>query len=317
MNEPRSGRPCHMSADFGSKGASYRPLMILAAVSLVGAVSTSAVLGLTLYTPHRSAAQFTFGHYLFPLVVAAIAGVITAEGRSVLLARVQIIGSMAVIVFVHFNLKLWAQLVNPRLHDDLYSRVDQSLWPVVDGLASASAAMYGLLPSWASAYHDLFVMMFVVSFLVHGFRDRNQQCERLATALGLVLLLGGIAYSIGPAWGPFVYSSGHNPLSAELQARSAAFMETFVASNGTAYDSQMFAASLGAMPSLHLAHASVLTWYAWERRPLFGVVWGGITVFLLCEAIGTRWHYLIDIPPGIFLAIVCVGVSNYWSRRAS
>ena len=76
--------------------------------------------------------------------------------------------------------------------------------------------------------------------------------------------------------------------------------------------SQYLATGLAAMPSLHVASSAVFVYYAWvyERRlcwlylPLF--------LFIMNEAVASRWHYVVDIVAGIGLTAVAVFIVEYF-----
>ena len=169
---------------------------------------------------------------------------------------------LRVIVYVHFNLKLWAQLINPVLFDDVYMAADERLRSLVHFASALAAGYRDRLTHFPHAYHEVFVAMFVVSFTVHGMQSDRRGFDRLLLAVSLVLIVGGLGYAIAPAWGPFVYEAGDNPERPPSQTTMASFQQSLRASHGGNYDSSYFVAALAAMPSLHLAHAVVFLYFA-------------------------------------------------------
>ena len=77
---------------------------------------------------------------------------------------------------------------------------------------------------------------------------------------------------------------------------------------------------LGAMPSLHSASTFLFTAYMWKYDRRLFVLYLPILILILIMAIGTRWHYAIDLPAGIALALFCMWASPRlicWSESSS
>lgn len=285
----------------------------LAFASLLFAAGTAQLFRLQFYFPSLDALLFVARHYLGPLLPALalpvflLARHLSRSGAEALLGhRLRAIGALALIVYVHFNLKLWAQLINPFLFDDVYMAVDERLRSLVH-LASALAAGYrNALGQFPHAYHEVFVAMFVVSFTVHGMQSDSRGFDRLLLAVSLVLVVGGASYAIAPAWGPFVYEAGDNPEATAIQATMASFQGNLRASHGGEYDTSYFVAALAAMPSLHLAHALVFFYFALRYVRWLGLVYILPVTFIATEAVASRWHYLVDLPAGLVVAFCAV-----------
>lgn len=69
---------------------------------------------------------------------------------------------------------------------------------------------------------------------------------------------------------------------------------------------------LAAMPSLHVAHAWVLLYYAWKHLRALGWLYLPCFLFLSSEAVVSRWHYLIDLVPGLIIAWISIRLANAW-----
>ena len=285
----------------------------LALASLLLAVGIAQVFRLQFYFPSADAVLFIARHYLGPLLpalalpVLLVARHVSKSGpQSLLGLRLRGVAAFAVIVYVHFNLKLWAQLINPVLFDDVYMAADERLRSVVH-LASALAGGYrDRLTDLPHAYHEVFVTMFVVSFSIHGMQSDRRGFDRLLLAISLVLIVGGLAYAIAPAWGPFVYEAGDSPDATAIQTTMASFQQSLRASHGGNYDSSYFVAALAAMPSLHLAHAAVFLYFALRYMRWLGFIYVVPVTFIAAEAVASRWHYLVDLAAGLVVAFCAV-----------
>ncbi len=78
-----------------------------------------------------------------------------------------------------------------------------------------------------------------------------------------------------------------------------------------------FTGALAAMPSLHVAHTTVITYYIIVSRssltPLFVIMW----LCILIDSIALRWHYAIDAPFGFALAAFVIWLTNRIFRDSS
>lgn len=216
------------------------------------------------------------------------------------------------IVYFHFNLKMWIPLINPLRFDEAYIAADGFLEPVV-GLFQWIRA---LLPTdWEffdQLYQIGFLMMFIVSFAVLAV-SRDRHYPHFVLGIMLVMAVGGLAYLIAPAVGPFLFGDGANRAATEAQAGMWAVYgqvreigAPWITANGSDY----FTGALAAMPSLHVAHATVITYYL--NRSRLGIRWPFMLLagFILIESVVSRWHYLVDAPAGILVAMVAILIAN-------
>lgn len=261
--------------------------------------------GLRVYVPDGRATLFSFEHYLAPLAGLLVLGMLTGSRFRLRRALVQLrlMLSLAAIVFWHFNLKLWAGLLNTERFDALYARIDVAQEGCVEFLKAFGFFLGHWLFNWPTAYHDAFVAMFVAALLVHSWVS-VYALERLVTAIGLVLLFGGLAYVIAPAWGPFVYQPTMNP----AQSAMMEFQSRFVNSAGAIFHGNNFIMPLAAMPSLHVAHAWLLLQMMAQLSRWTLLATAPVAVYITGEALNSGWHYLIDIPAGLLIMGMAVSV---------
>ncbi len=215
-------------------------------------------------------------------------------------------------MYFHFNLKMWVPLINPARFDAAYMATDRWLEPVI----AVFRALRGLAPEgwvWFDHLYQLgFVLMFVVSFAVLAV-SRDRHYPHFVLGIMLVLILGGLSYLIAPAVGPFLFEDGMNAAATQAQAGMWRVYGTVVAEGApwiAANGSEYFTGALAAMPSLHIAHAAVMTWYMHKSRLVVRWPFLLILLFLLIESVVSRWHYLIDAPAGLAVAAAAILVAD-------
>ncbi len=73
---------------------------------------------------------------------------------------------------------------------------------------------------------------------------------------------------------------------------------------------------LVAFPSFHVAWSVLVTYAALPRKNIFAAIFV-LNVMVICSTVLLGWHYLVDLPAGILLAIVCLWAGKVTHRRLS
>ena len=271
-------------------------------------------LGLPINWPDSASFRFVQKHYFSPLLGAfglqmALPFLMNRGASSDRWLMLKLLPFVMIVVLLHFNFKAWMPLVNPRSFDEAFHSLDQWLEPVKQTFVA--------LRTWIAervainvdhAYHGLFVAMFFISLALHAGFDKPVRQRQLVMGLCLILLLGGVAYWIAPAVGPFLYGPGCNLAS---QGSQAYMWHQF---QGVVQSGQLppgyFTAPLAAMPSLHVAHALFLTMFAFGSMRWLFLLYLPALGWIVIESVASGWHYLIDLPFGAILAILCFS----WAR---
>lgn len=295
------------------------PVEIVAYLTLIIAVCLSVVFSLKFYVPSLRTSLFIYNHYFGPLVpslMLSCAVIVISRYQSgekirgsLIINRIRIFIAFVISVYLHFNLKLWAQLINHRRYDSMYHMIDLKLSSAVSVISMFRMKIYEMFPFGTNAYHDVFVSMFILSFLLHALL--NKKLEQVITATTVALTIGGITYSLAPAMGPFIFGFGINSTVTETQTHMWRFYQEFTRSNGLIYSNKYFCSAVAAMPSLHIANAAIFTFYALKEIPLLTIIYIPLLAYLVIDAIALRWHYLIDIPAGILLMILSVYITQF------
>lgn len=224
-----------------------------------------------------------------------------------------------VVVYLHFNLKMWIPIINPALYDVEFMAIDEKLRWLVDFLTWISTSIHSLVSDETRWYQVDLSVMFILAFCYLS-AERNAQYPRFAVGVLLILSIGGLSYLVTPALGPFIFETSPDKLAAQAQlGMYEAYQE--VREEGMAWilrsGSRYFTGPLAAMPSLHVAHATVITYYIILSRsvltPLFVIMWS----WMLIDSIALRWHYVIDAPAGFALALFVIWLTNRIFRDSS
>ena len=297
----------------------YLPEVWFTAALLGLVMMLSMILGFPVHLPQGDQASFVGIHYLYPLAGLAVWGLVAFVGQRRNLAKTFLVAlpCYAVVLVCHFNLKLWAPHINPTLWDSTYWRIDTALHPIVATCFAIRRAIAPVIPLESNLYLTAFITMFYVSFCFHAVRSTHDFRTLFLAAL-LFQGLGALAYLVMPALGPFTFEQGVEPLTtgnqqamlAAYHANMAGGAQWIAAQGGT-----FLVAGVAAMPSLHAGGSFLFLRMAWRHArvlvPLYSVLFGYIAI----DAIATRWHYLLDLPAGIALALFCVWAAEKLNPR--
>ena len=117
-----------------------------------------------------------------------------------------------------------------------------------------------------------FIGLFYVSFLYHAIKT-PEHFRTLVVSLLLLQTLGGLAYLVAPAIGPFIYEKGVDPTITDGQQSMMQFYQ-FSLAQGPRWIAQhggvSFTVGLAAMPSLHAAGCLSLLPLRMALRPRTG-----------------------------------------------
>jgi hypothetical protein len=223
------------------------------------------------------------------------------------------------VIYVHFNIKMWVPVVNPNLYDQEYYAVDQALRPVITFLGFLRAGVALVLPAPDIWYQAAFFAIFVLSFLSHALGGRRFHYHNMV-ALLLIEMVGPLTYLLAPAIGPFIYEHGASALATAAELKMYDVYQhvrtggaSWISENGGAF----FAEPLAAMPSLHVGATLVIVYYAVRARLWVAPVTIAAFCWICIESIVARWHYLVDLPAGILLAAAMIALTNRLCRPKS
>ena len=298
----------------------YFPEVWITLALFATCVTVSIALGLRFNLPSGNRAEFVGIHYLYPLIGVAIWGCVAAIFQRNNLAKIFLVAlpCYALVMICHFNIKLWAPHINPVLWDSVYWQIDVALHPVVDAAFAIRRSMTPLIPLDSNMYMVAFIAMFYVSFCFHAMRDPKHFRTLFLAAL-LFQGLGALCYLVMPALGPFLYEQGVEPMQTFGQQgmlgdyrANVAEGVSWIARNG----SEHFTVGLGAMPSLHTGGSFLFLLFAWHYARVLVPLYTILFSFIVVDSIANRWHYLVDVPAGLALALFCAWAAERLNASA-
>ncbi len=295
------------------------PELLLAFSFLATAMGFAWYFALPFVIPAANALEFTGMSYGVPLSLIAVLGLYLIVSNQTALLVYYCLAAIAygVILVSHFNVKLWMSLINPALWDDAYWITDQAVHPLVDAAFALHNGVENAVPFGDHLYLFAFLAMFAGSIIVHSIQRFIVFRQVIFTAM-LVHVLGALSYLVMPAIGPFLYEQGANALETARQQHMYGGYQALVAGGRPWIASQgsefMFAA-VAAMPSLHVASSAVFVFYAWKHARWLGVLYLPLFVFIVFEAVASRWHYWIDVVAGLALTGLAIAITTALFRR--
>ncbi|HMO76197.1 MAG TPA: phosphatase PAP2 family protein [Sphingopyxis sp.] len=297
------------------------PEILIAGASVAVMLLFSLLFSLPVVWPSGDRAAFVGVHYLYPLIGVALLGAATfvAGKRDVATSFLIALPCYVVILFAHFNIKLWIPHINPVMVDDFYWATDEMVRPLVDACMAMRTGLFGFISFSSNFYMISFMALFYVSFLYHAVKT-PEHFRTLVVSVLLVQSLGALAYLVAPAIGPFLYEAGVDPTITTGQLSMLQFYENSVAQGPgwiAEHGSANFTVGLAAMPSLHAAGAFLFFLFAWRHGRILLPLYSIILFFILVTSIASRWHYVIDVPVGIALAWGCVWLAERMVGKAA
>ncbi len=276
--------------------------------------------------PDLRATWFIGFHYSLPLAMAALwlavalyrlrrGGLGEADGQRMRAQAGRIFSyffTFSAVMVLHLNIKLWIPLITTVRLDRFYYCIDLAFQPLIDAMIETREAIAQLTPESIGSWYLLgFVTLFFASFLYHAVVDQHR-LRNVFLAVLFVEAAGPLTYLLAPALGPFLFDTGLDVASASNQGVMRQVRAEILADPRwlAEWGSTYFISGLAAMPSLHAGASWVFVHYAIKYRTPLIPIYLIIYFWILIEAVATKWHYLIDLPVGVILAILCIWTSE-------
>lgn len=214
------------------------------------------------------------------------------------------------VLSVHFLLKSFIWLVNPRTWDAFLWDVDR----VVHLGLSPSLLLTGAFTSGAFlrfldvVYSNFYFLLIVVSvpvLLVLG--DLNRRMGFLA-AYTFIWIAGSLVYLAFPSWGPVfvvsdVFAESLRHMPATVRVQQVLFGEISSLVNDPLAQRYVRLGCVAAFPSLHLAVVTVFTAASRRISRRWFVANVVIVILMLIGSVVSGYHYLVDGWAGIVLGL--------------
>jgi membrane-associated phospholipid phosphatase len=176
-------------------------------------------------------------------------------------------------------------------------------------------------PTWVGwfdwAYLKIFDHMAVTTAFLLGLRDLRQRTEYLG-ALAICYLLGAPLYLLCPAAGPAYFDPAqfmflrHQQLSVNY-VQAMLYHNTAAVNDGRSRVLSTWS-YIACMPSLHMAHESVMLFYVRASKPALALSIAFISLTGVA-VVALGWHYPSDILGGFGLALFAIVVARWQSKR--
>jgi len=186
-----------------------------------------------------------------------------------------------------------------------------------------------MAPAWSFFYAVIWGSVLLFAGGLIGTFASQRFCLTFFTAMMLAWFAGGflLAYSIsasGPVFAPLAdpsFADRFGPLHARLVELlgkdDLVIMSQRYLADGFSADIAVKGGGISAMPSMHMATATIYVCAAWRTR------WLSLaSLFWLLTFVGSiylGYHYAVDTPPAVLLAVVCWVLAKriYGERQAS
>jgi hypothetical protein len=301
-------------------------------IEVILLVQASLVLAMAAFTPLRlytPAIDWTFAQVIIMYGLPMVLGFLLMQfvklkqkrGLSGLLQDLmlfsRILFSVILIICLMQNCKLWSQLIHDEPFDAVYHAIDQQFQWLMDWVLATKEATRP--PDFA--YYTVYFLLFYIDLMVAAWHGHSV-CQRIGIYFGCSMALGGFAYMIAPAYGPFALPD--DPFLAkglveieitEFQQQMLAFTERFRASGGEDYQPKDFMYILGAMPSLHVAHVWVAVLCVWRYSWSLGFINLLMALWITYMTVATRMHYLVDILGGLLVLALTIWLAEWMLKR--
>ena len=235
--------------------------------------------------------------------------------ETIVLGRIAAV--LALTLPVHFLLKSFVHLVNPRTWDVELSRWDQALHFGVNpsrffvALFPGPVFLHMLDFAYSAAYYFFIIGTTAACFALLSTRMRFV----FGSAYMLLWIFGAVLYLAFPSWGPvFVFSNDYQRTLAQMPITRAIqqqlFLELSSLVNHPLGPRTVRFGSVAAFPSLHVGEVALLAiasrvisrrWFAWNVLYLTIIVIGSLV---------TGYHYMIDAYGGLAIALLA-----WWCGR--
>lgn len=196
----------------------------------------------------------------------------------------------------------------PRYADDLLASWDRALHFPWAGFVDA----FRPYPKLMARLYDAFLWQSLVLIGFLSWKGMHERIWTFVTAATLSLSIAAVIFMFFPAKAPYIHYGIQ-----ELAGQSAGtrFLEPveYIRNGGRHFSLKLFSGCI-TFPSYHASCGLLYCWAAWPtflRWPSFVV-----NMAMLVGAIVIGGHYFVDLPAGILLAVLALGVSSQLVRSS-
>ena len=237
-----------------------------------------------------------------------------------LIESFRIITTVTVILILFCNLKQIIPLINPRLFDNTFWRMDIALH-----LGHSPTLLFLKIPysSWFWPFIDRFYVTFFIKNMIIPWvfilQTKSVRLRhRFILAVCLCWIIGGLSYYLFPGLGPCYFKRdlfhGLNiPIAKSLQHSLLVGYISF-RDNPLIYRAETFS-GIAAMPSLHIAIVALFFIFSLKLNRILASLILVYAILMFCGSIMLGWDYAIDGYAGVALAVLVYFISCYICKK--
>jgi len=233
-----------------------------------------------------------------------------------LIRSFRMIATVIIVLILFCNLKQIIPLINPKLFDNTFWRMDIALH-----LGHSPTLLFLKIPSlswfWPfidKAYFTFFIENMIILWIFILQTKSIELRYRFIFAICLCWIIGGLSYYLFPGLGPCYFKGelfqGLNiPIAKSLQHSLLVEYSSF-RNNPLIYRPKTFY-GIAAMPSLHIAIVVLFYIFSLKLNRILASLILVYVILMFCGSIMLGWHYAIDGYVGAALAILVYFISCY------
>ena len=252
---------------------------------------------------------------LYVLLVVSFFGKKEKTGFVVFLSNAfyatRLFAVLVLAIYLDLNLKWWAHVLHTGNYDAVLQYTDQNIFSWLISICNYIAAALPKVGKDGDLYADLFLVMFCSSSIIGSFYGRKGLGLVICT-ISMVLFVGGFLYCLLPAYGPFIFGISPQNHYHVVQGMMFDTTQIFKTTHDHNLIAERFDFVLGAMPSLHVAHALAVFQAIYLLNRKFSWIFLGIALYLAVYAVVSQFHYVLDIVVGVLLARSLYPLQKYF-----
>ncbi len=193
----------------------------------------------------------------------------------------------------------------PWLGDSTLARIDLTLGIEKSPVLRVEPFVTARNLEFFSFFYAIFIPYLYLSIMVGCVGRPESERSFFITGFALTYAIGFVGYLLVPARGPVVFLAAE--FASELQG--GFFLTLIVESIETAGGPH------GAFPSLHVGASTYLCLFDLRHNVLRGMTYLPIVVLISISTLVLRYHYLVDLIAGVFVAFAAYSLALHWTRN--
>jgi len=261
------------------------------------------LLGITLiFYPHLPKGHYLIGLYL-SLITLSLLFSMTPQNLYDKKAIIHFFYPVLFIPIIFESLGDLIPYVNPYYIDNILLKIDVLICGTSPCLLLQKWIHPGLTELLQLAYTSYYFMPLILGMVF--FIKKDERFPSVIFAILLGFYVSYIGYLLFPALGPRYW----------LDPFQSVYKDTYLAKRIAYYLNLFEKNKTDAFPSGHTQISLMCTYFAHYLGKGWLIFFGVSTILLIVSTIYCRYHYVIDVIAGIFLAFVCLKIAPSLEKR--